>query len=173
MTDEKTAGRTPAGGLRRAPQQARSRARVEAIFGAATRILDTEGVEGLTMRRIVAESGVTTGTLYQFFEDKSALLTAVAQQYMDTFSTAMTSLIEQASSAPWPELVDILFDNYVALYRQNPGYLAIRIGRHLTPELLVADADNNDRVADSVRLILLGRKPSPTPRSWPPPAGPG
>lgn len=159
MTDEKTAGRTPAGGLRRAPQQARSRARVEAIFGAATRILDTEGVEGLTMRRIVAESGVTTGTLYQFFEDKSALLTAVAQQYMDTFSTAMTSLIEQASSAPWPELVDILFDNYVALYRQNPGYLAIRIGRHLTPELLVADADNNDRVADSVRLILLGRKP--------------
>ncbi|MFD4529259.1 TetR family transcriptional regulator [Streptomyces sp. NPDC058470] len=145
-------------GLRKAPQQARSKARAEAIFAAARRILDAEGVEALTMRRISTESEVSTGSLYQFFEDKSAVLTAVTGHYMDTFSAAIAGLVERASEEPWPELIGSVFDGYVELYRQHPGYLAIRIGRHLTPELLLADAANNNRVADGVRRILVARE---------------
>ncbi|MDI2128349.1 TetR/AcrR family transcriptional regulator [Yinghuangia seranimata] len=151
------AGTTPVDGLRKKPQQARSRARVEAIFAAATDILGKDGVEGLTMRRLAAEAGVPSGTLYQFFEDKPAVLAAVARHHMESFATAMDDLIARAGQAPWPELIDIIFDNYVQLYRDNPGYLAIRAGRRLTPELLRLDDTNNDLVADGVRRILLAQ----------------
>ncbi|MFI2367350.1 TetR/AcrR family transcriptional regulator [Streptomyces sp. NPDC018833] len=147
-----------ANGLRKAPQQARSKARVEAILTAARQILDAGGFEALTIRRVADEAGVPTGTVYQFFEDKSALLTAVVRRYMEGSSAAMAALVEQASTAPWTELVDSVLDGYVELYRRNPGYLSIRIGRHLTPELLATDAANNDAVADGVRHILVARE---------------
>ncbi|MFD5648736.1 TetR/AcrR family transcriptional regulator [Streptomyces sp. NPDC127039] len=158
MTREGSGAHAPTGRLRKEPRQARSRARVEAIFVAATRILDEEGVEALTMRRLAAEARVPSGSLYQFFSDKSAVLTAVARHHMDSFVEAMNRLIEEAGHAPWPQLVDIVFDNYVDLYRRSPGYLAIRTGRHLTPELLLSDAANNDMVAHGVRRILLAQE---------------
>ncbi|MYS87652.1 TetR/AcrR family transcriptional regulator [Embleya scabrispora] len=154
----------PAGtvdGLRKKPQQARSRARVDAIFAAATDILAADGVEGLTMRRLAAQAGVPSGTLYQFFEDKPAVLAAVTRHHMGAFATAMDELIDRAGQAPWPELIDIVFDNYVQLYRENPGYLAIRAGRRLTPELLRLDDANNDLVADGIRRILVAQKVLP------------
>ncbi|MET7297370.1 TetR/AcrR family transcriptional regulator [Embleya sp. NPDC005575] len=155
-----TQSNTPAG-LRKRPQQARSRARVEAIFSAATDILAKDGVEGLTMRRLAAAAGVPSGTLYQFFEDKPAVLAAVARHHMDAFAAAMDDLINRAGRAPWPELIDTLFDNYVQLYRDNPGYLAIRAGRRLTPELLRVDDTNNDLVADGIRRILIAQHALP------------
>ncbi|GAA3942222.1 TetR/AcrR family transcriptional regulator [Actinomadura viridis] len=159
MTPGKTgAARVPADGLRRAPQQARSRARVEAILSAARQILDAGGVENLTIRKVADRAGVPTGTVYQFFEDKSALLTAVARRYMDASAAAINALVEQASTAPWPELIDNVIDGYVELYRRNPGYLAIRTGRHLTAELLASDAADNDGIADGLRHILVARE---------------
>ncbi len=144
-------------GLRKEPQQARSRARVRAIVAAADRILAGEGVEALTIRRIADGAGVPTGTVYQFFEDKAAVLSALAQHYMDGFGETMTEAVEAASRAPLADLVDIVFDRFVERYRQNPGYVAIWTGRHLSPELLRADDANNDLLAESIRRILLAR----------------
>jgi AcrR family transcriptional regulator len=144
-------------GLRKAPQQARSRARVQAIFDAADRVLAGEGVEAVTMRRIAEDAGVPIGTVYQFFEDKSAVLSALAQHYMDGFEETMAEAVEAASLAPLEDLVDIVFDRFVERYRRHPGYVAIWTGRHLSPELLRADDANNDLLAESVRRILLSR----------------
>lgn len=98
-----------------------------------------------------------TGTVYQFFEDKAAVLSALAQHYMDSFGETMAEAVEAASRAPLADLVDIVFDRFVERYRQNPGYVAIWTGRHLSPELLRADDANNDLLAESIRRILLAR----------------
>ncbi|GAB2879623.1 TetR/AcrR family transcriptional regulator [Streptomyces mayteni] len=158
MTNEAMSQLTPAHGLRKAPQQARSRARVEAILAAADRILATEGVEALTTRRIAADAEVPVGTLYQFFDDKDAVLAAVARHHMEEHSAAMRAILHDARAARWFDLVNLIFDRYVELYRRNPGYLAIRAGRYLSRELLQLDEDNNAMVADQLRRILVAQE---------------
>lgn len=145
-------------GPRNVPQQARSRARLEAVLTAAIRILDAGGVEALTMRRIAEEAGVPAGTVYHFFDDKAAVLATVSRYYLRIFALAMADLLERAAAAPWTGMVDVIFDEYVDLYRRHPGYLAIRTGRHLTPDLVEVDEANNDFVADGVLRILRAQE---------------
>jgi AcrR family transcriptional regulator len=142
-------------GLRRDPQQARSRARVQAILDAADQILATDGVDALTMRRVADAAEVPIGTIYQFFEDKSAVLSAVAYRYLDAFTETMATLTTETAGLHGDDLFDRVFDTFTALYRTNPGYVAIWSGRHLSRELMEADDANNDALAEGLRQILL------------------
>ena len=145
----------PTKGLRRDPQQARSRARVQAILDAADQILATEGFDALTIRRLADAAGVPIGTIYQFFEDKSAVLAAVAYRYLEAFTEAMEALSAETADVHGDELLDRVFDTFATLYRSNPGYVAIWSGRHLSRELMEADDANNDAIAEGLRQILL------------------
>jgi AcrR family transcriptional regulator len=49
----------------RTPRQERSRQKVELMLEAAVRILEKDGMEGLTTNAIAAKAGVCIGTLYQ------------------------------------------------------------------------------------------------------------
>ena len=49
----------------------------ERVAGEALRLLDRDGLEGLSMRRLAAELDVGTMTLYGYFRDKDELLDAV------------------------------------------------------------------------------------------------
>jgi AcrR family transcriptional regulator len=60
-----------------APQRRRPQPSREQIAEAALELLDREGLEGLSMRRLGAEAGVPTSTLYGYFRDKEELVDAV------------------------------------------------------------------------------------------------
>ncbi|HLY06546.1 MAG TPA: TetR/AcrR family transcriptional regulator [Rhizomicrobium sp.] len=47
------------------------------IFSAARAILDREGIEGLTVRKVAARAGVSPMAMYRHFADKDALLNAL------------------------------------------------------------------------------------------------
>jgi len=47
------------------------------IFDAARAILDHEGIEGLSVRKVAARAGVSTMAMYRHFADKDALLNAL------------------------------------------------------------------------------------------------
>lgn len=140
--------------LRRQPQQARSRARVEAILTAADRILSQEGYEALTMRRIAEESGAPVGSIYQFYSDKSAVVDALGQRYLDVFRTAIDELVEQAVQGELTDLVGTMVDVYAELFRSQPGGMAVWAGRHLSPELARADEASNTLIADGLQRIV-------------------
>ena len=61
-----------------APRQARSRATVDAIFEAAAQVLEAKGSPGFTTDAVATRAGVSIGTLYRYFADKQAILTALA-----------------------------------------------------------------------------------------------
>lgn len=68
---------------RKTPVQARSAASVEAMLEAAVQVLLNEGKERLTTRKVADRAGVSVGTLYQYFPNKSALLQAVLRDHLD------------------------------------------------------------------------------------------
>ncbi len=68
---------------RKTPIQARSNATVDAILQATLQVLVAIGKERLTTTRVAARAGVSVGTLYQYFPNKSALLQAALRRHMD------------------------------------------------------------------------------------------
>ena len=59
----------------------------EAILAECRAIVRRQGLPGISVRGVAAAAGVATGTLYHYFPDKGALLTAVvADVWRDVFS---------------------------------------------------------------------------------------
>ena len=92
-------------------------ARNHDLLLAATEIIATEGVEGLTMQAVADNVGCAVGTIYTYFESKSALLAALQlaaiQTLIDTFtasaesweraiSKAILTRLQRLSFAWWP-----------------------------------------------------------------------
>lgn len=67
---------------RRIPRQARAGQTVDAILEAAAQILEAGGLATFTTNSVAERAGVSIGTLYQYFADKSALLRALAEREM-------------------------------------------------------------------------------------------
>ncbi|HET9658630.1 MAG TPA: TetR/AcrR family transcriptional regulator [Kineosporiaceae bacterium] len=146
-----------AGRVRRTPQQARSRARVERLLAAADGLLAAEGYQALTVRRLAEHAEVPVGTIYQFFPDKQAIVDALARRYLDEFAGVIQELVDRAGRERWADPVQTLLDAFVGAYRDRPGYLAIWTGRHLSPLLRQADEENNALIADGLRRVLLAQ----------------
>ncbi|MGW8762698.1 TetR/AcrR family transcriptional regulator [Streptomyces sp. NPDC055815] len=154
MSETKKPGPDSRPRLRRQPQQARSRARVEAILGAADRLLSQEGYEALTMRRIAEEAGVPVGSIYQFYPDKGAVVDALGRRYLEAFASAIDELVERAVEGELTDLVGTMVDVYGELFRSQPGGMALWAGRHLSPELARADEASNALIAEGLRRIV-------------------
>jgi AcrR family transcriptional regulator len=74
---------------RKSPVQARSAASVDAILQATIQVLLTLGKERLTTTRVALRAGVSVGTLYQYFPNKSALLQAALKRHLDEVAQAV------------------------------------------------------------------------------------
>jgi AcrR family transcriptional regulator len=71
-----------------------------AALSAAERILERGGVEGLTLRRVARDAGVSPMALYNHFDDKQALLCALAEDAC----VALRVAIEAAAPGHVPPL---------------------------------------------------------------------
>ncbi|MFG2989418.1 TetR/AcrR family transcriptional regulator [Streptomyces sp. NPDC048257] len=88
---------------------ASSRLSRERVLGAALRLVDHEGLDGLSMRRVADELGVETMALYRYTPSKDALLDGLVEnlfieleQTLDSAASAVS--VPQGQAAPsWRE----------------------------------------------------------------------
>lgn len=64
---------------RKSPRQTRAKELVAAVLEAGSRILVRDGYEKLSMQQVATLAGVSPGSLYQYFPDKAALVTALVE----------------------------------------------------------------------------------------------
>lgn len=65
------------------------------LIDAALRIIDRDGIDGARLRDIVAEAGLTTGSLYWFFKNRRQLVNAALA---DRYVHRMRLVLEQTRS---------------------------------------------------------------------------
>jgi AcrR family transcriptional regulator len=86
---------------RKSPVQARSTASVDAILEATIQVLLNVGKERLTTTRVALRAGVSVGTLYQYFPNKSAMLQAALRRHLHEVTEAVEQVCrEQKGNTP-------------------------------------------------------------------------
>lgn len=105
--------------VRRRPRQARSECTVDAIYEATAQIIDREGAERITTRRISEVSGFSIGTLYQYFHDRDSLLMAMAMSHRDKVIERLKSTLAASRDQPVREAISRLVAVNVAHARSN------------------------------------------------------
>jgi AcrR family transcriptional regulator len=144
--------------LRKRPRQARSRATFEAIVEASARILAEHGERALTTNRIAERAGVSVGSLYQYFPDRTAVVRALVERQIARAEAQRPALLDDATAAREARvraLVDWYFDVHAANAETGTvlGRLAARV---LPPEESKRRADGaRRRAAGTLRSIGL------------------
>jgi AcrR family transcriptional regulator len=83
------------------------------IAAAAVQLIDAEGLDKATMRRLAATLGVTTGSIYWHFTDRTSVLAAAAAQVLRDLQVPDESL-------SWDQWIDELARSYRRLLHQHP-----------------------------------------------------
>ena len=126
-----------------------------ALVATAIKIIAAEGVEGLTLRRVGTEIGVSRTALYRHFDHKAALVAKIAA---DGFRLLGETLKRVRANAPAAadDTLEVMAAAHVHFAAANPSYYATMFGGFLKdwrayPELMQqADAARGE-VAEAVR----------------------
>lgn len=109
------------------PQQARSRAALARLLGAAEEVLVSEGPDALTIARVAERAGTSVGAVYRRFTGREDLIDAVRTDLLTRFETAVTRALEPdqpSLSAVLHALTLALADTLAASGRLIPAILA-------------------------------------------------
>jgi AcrR family transcriptional regulator len=93
---------------RKSPVQARSAASVDAILEATIQVLLNVGKERLSTTRVASRAGVSVGTLYQYFPNKSALLQAALKRHLTQVGDAVELVCKEQKGRTLEQMVTAL-----------------------------------------------------------------
>ena len=99
---------------RKSPVQARSAASVEAILEATIQVLLNVGKERLTTTRVALRAGVSVGTLYQYFPNKSALLQAALKRHLDEVAETVERVCREQRANTLSQMAAALISAFLA-----------------------------------------------------------
>ena len=93
---------------RKRPVQARSTASVNAILDATIQVLLKVGKERLTTTTVALRAGVSVGTLYQYFPNKSSVLQAALKRHLDEVTDAVELVCKEQKGATLQQMATAL-----------------------------------------------------------------
>jgi AcrR family transcriptional regulator len=126
--------------MRKRPQQQRSRQMVDTLIEATARTIARYGLDGITTPLIAEAAGVSVGSLYQYFEDKEALISALLETLAHDLTRHLTQRIPPDTDMALEDMVRLTIRVTLALMHTNEGlYLEIARNWHRLPVHRVAD----------------------------------
>jgi AcrR family transcriptional regulator len=108
---------------RKQPKQARSAGLVATILEAAVQVLAKEGAPRFTTARVAEKAGVSIGSLYQYFPNKTAILFRLQSDEWRQTSQLLRDILEDAGRPPLARLRTLVH----AFIRSECEEAAIRV----------------------------------------------
>ncbi len=127
---------------RKRPRQERSRALVDAIVIAASRVLAESGWDGFEMKTVAQRAGVSSGSLYQYFPDRASLVAEIVERLSErevAFQTARAMELVQDASVE--EMFEATIRSTLAFQAQEGALMreALRAMPHLGRHALLTE----------------------------------
>lgn len=133
----------------------------EALVDAALNLISEQGVEALSVREVARRAGVSPGAPFRHFANRTALLTAVAEQAGQRLRDAVDDvMVKTQRQAPMARFA-ALGRAYLAWARENPLHFRIVSDRALidyedSPTLRA----HNEAIRAHMRALLATGAPS-------------
>ena len=145
-------------GLKKTPTQPRARRTVERIVAATAELIEEQGLDALTTNKVAERANVNIASLYQYFPNKQALLSALLQQYWQDLARVLNDLLDH--------LGDVSVDQSTRLWAQlgiqhfrNQGGVLVELLRH--PSQLAALPEGREfenRLMEAMRRFLTRQR---------------
>jgi AcrR family transcriptional regulator len=151
--------------VRSKPSQARGKERVRVILSAALDLFMEYGVEEVTTNDIAERAGIPIGSLYRYYPNKNAILTALTELYVDDVS----AIFEKVGKHPmlpylsWDELLLMMVEGWVEYSRSNGPFSFLYVER-ASPKLQEQNMYNWQRFIETFMEVLTRRCPEVSPR---------
>jgi AcrR family transcriptional regulator len=111
--------RTPPKRGRTVPRPQLSR---EVVVAAALKVIEADGGDALTMRRVADEIGVSASALYGYVANKEELIQLVLEQIIQEIRIPEATL-------DWPDVVKEFAREMLGIFRRHPGVAVLTMGR--------------------------------------------
>jgi AcrR family transcriptional regulator len=105
-----------------------------AVLDAAPAILAELGVDGLTLREAARRVGVNHRAVYRHFEDKRAVLAAVAEEGYQALSHEMRQAIERSGATTPADRLVALCEGFVRFARREAARYQVMFGPRLNED---------------------------------------
>ncbi len=123
QTAEAPSSTANASAARREPQQQRSQQRVASILDAAGKLLEEVGYGALTTNAIARRAGTSIGSLYQFFPNKAAVLSRLADSFRVEVTRTLGKIFNlETARRSTIALVNLFIDGIEEVQRRTPGF---------------------------------------------------
>jgi AcrR family transcriptional regulator len=145
---------------RRVPQQDRSRKRYDKILDVATRLFSEKGFERTTTNEIAARAGMSIGSLYQYFRNKEAIVTALMDRYMEAASGVTEDIVtREVQNLSVPEAIDELLEPYIHFQTENAAFSRLWLGADLSDQLDETISELTERALARIETLVRARMP--------------
>lgn len=121
------------------------------IVDSALEILDTYGLQDLTIRRLARHLDAAAGAMYWHFPSKQALLGAVADR--------MLAPLAESDKNSLPDALALHFHTLLTNHRDGAEVVSAALATGtatIRPEEIIAEALGDETAADVVTFFILG-----------------
>ena len=125
---------------------------VEALIAATISLIEEKGVENVSVRDVARKAGVSSGAPFRHFANKTALLTAVAEQAISRLTAAVADTLAEAGEPSPLEKLRAIGHGYLRWAAENPTHFQIVSSRTLI------DFHSSARLVDeneAIRLLMV------------------
>lgn len=119
------------------------------LMDACLRLIETEGLAAVSLRRVAREAGVSSGAPYHHFADRAALLSALSVDGFQQLAADLTAA-RAAADTPLAALSD-LGASYIRFSREHPAQFQLMF----RPELSQPDKHPDAHIAGDTAFGVL------------------
>ncbi|MEO8844938.1 MAG: TetR/AcrR family transcriptional regulator [Kofleriaceae bacterium] len=106
---------------RKRPRQQRSKDTVDTILDATTRVLKHAGFDGLTTNAVADKAGVSIGSLYQYFPNKEAMVSALIERHSNEMNAAILNELSRVATLPIAQAARAVIELTISAHAIDPA----------------------------------------------------
>jgi AcrR family transcriptional regulator len=126
--------------LKKVPQQQRSRAMVDDILGAATRVLSERPVSAVSTNLLAEVAGVSIGSLYQYFDSKRAIVETLVERHRhDCIVIANAALVDDSGKRIMDRYRTVLRELLALHERQRTLHVSFTHAQNVSSDVATAE----------------------------------
>lgn len=132
---------------------------VERILAAGRDVVLRDGYSAASTNKIAAEAGVSPGSLYQYFPDKQAVLSAIVNRYVDDVSERVTAALADRFDETGPQMVRATLNALLDALEENTELLRVVADELPRKEISPRASALEQRITDLLSAYLAARRP--------------